>query len=217
YIYELFVENNQLTDLDLSGLTGLYMLTAQNNPLENLNLKECMYLDYLDISSTPITTLDLSHNTNLWELNLSNTSIKMLNNQWVSDTSFFIFKKLIQLKVANTTFCKKLDLSHNPNLYELDISGSAVTWVNLSNNPILLSLYATRSKLTDLILGENDLDYLLEVRIEHTPLEKDKRVLEFADALPDRRNTAPGHLYTYSRYIDEIADRIMRFNWQINQ
>ncbi len=219
YMYELFVENNQLTDLDLSGSPDLYMLTAQNNPLETLNLKECIYLWYLDISSTPITVLDLSRNTKLWELNLNNTSIKVLNNQIVCDTSFFIFKELDQLKVANTRYSISLDLSHNPNLYLLDISGSAITRVNLANNPFMSDLYATRSKLTDLIFGENDLKYLIEVRIENTPLEKDfDRAEAFADALPDRRGeVASGHLYTYSRYITNIAEWVTYKNWLINR
>lgn len=218
YMYELFVENNKLTNLDLSGITDLYMLTAQNNPLKTINLEECEMLGYLDISSTPITTLDLSHNTNLWELNLANTSIEILNNQSFCETSFAILKELENLNVANTSF-DLLDLSSNPRLYMLDISGSAVTRVNLSNNPIMGWLYATRSELTDLIGEKERLGNLVEVRIESTPLEKNstKMIDLVCNFLPNRENQYPGHLYTYSVCVNDLLKYTQSKNWLINQ
>lgn len=217
YMYELFVENNQLIDLDLSGISDLSTLTVQNNPLRNLNLKECLYLEFLDISSTPIKTLDLSHNTNLWEIRLENTSIEVLNNQFICGTSFSVFNKLERLNVAYTGLTS-LDLSNMPRLTTLNISGSTITQLNLSNSNMFYRLYATRSKLTDLICTTGQLKNLYEVRIESTPLEKDLTKIEaLGELLPFRTDTSPGHLYTYSLYVDNLFLYTIPKNWLINQ
>ena len=217
YMYELFVENNQLTELDLSGITDLSSLTVQNNPLKKLILKDCLYVFFLNISSTSLKSLDLSNNTEILVLLMENTSIEVLNNQSVSNMSFSfaVLEKLSRLNVANTPF-KSLDLSHNPRIYSLDISGSTVTQVNLSNT-VISYLCATRSKLTNLICEEK-LKHLSEVRIESTPWEKDPdKMVRLGELLPDRDGMAPGHLYTYSLYIDSLRPFTNSKNWLINR
>lgn len=218
YMYELFVENNQLTELDLSGMTDLYSLTVQNNPLEKLILEDCSCLFFLNISSTSLKSLDLSNNQDLLVLLMENTSMEVLNNQPVSNVSFnfAVLEKLSRLDVANTPF-KSLDLSYNPRIYSLDISGSTVTQVNLSNT-VISYLCATRSKLTNLICEKKDLKNLFEVWIESTPLEKDStKIVRLGELLPNRENMVPGHLYTYSSCVNDLSRYIGPKNWLINR
>ncbi|MCM1031963.1 MAG: hypothetical protein NC410_11055 [Oscillibacter sp.] len=213
-IFDLYIENNQIRELDFSGNPILYILEAQNNPLKVLNFKNEI-LGYLDLSYTQITDLDLSECKALWAIILEETPIKTLNNQVINDTSFLYFDDLQQLNIAYTSFAVS-NLLVGSSVILIDISGSAITQLDISNGQMMY-LYATRSKLTTLIYEENDLNNLFEVRIERTPFEKDwKRLKPFVEELPSRNGTAPGHLYTYSEDIDKIAGIILQRNWLIN-
>ena len=216
-LFELYIENNRIRELDLSENPILYILEAQNNPLRILKLKSEI-LDYMDVSYTQITDLDLRKCKALWAIILEGTPIERLNNDIIRDTSFMFFTELQQLNLAYTSFFTGLNLSVNPNIILLDISGSSITRLDISEGQVMY-LYATHSKLTNLIWGKNGLDNLFEVRIERTPFEKDwdHFLKPFISALPDRRNTAPGHLYTYATNMNDIALKIKTFNWLINQ
>ncbi len=213
-VYELYIQNNLLTELYLSDNQELYSLEVQNNPLKKLNLKNNTFLGYLNASFTQITDLDLSNDTNLWAIYLNNVPIKIINNQPLSDTSFSIFTELNHLSIAYTPF-ESLDLSNNPRVRYIDISGTAITKLNISDLP-MRDLYATHSKLINLIY--NDLSYLYCLRIERTPFEGDSlNMSSLASALPPRTESGPGHLYTYSPWINYFASDFERINWEINR
>lgn len=215
-IFELYIENNRIRELDLSENPILFILEAQNNPLKILRL-ESEILGYMDVSYTQITDLDLRKCKALWAIILEGTPIERLNNDIIRDTSFISFTELQQLNIAYTSSFTELNLSVNPNVILIDISGSSTTRLDISEGQIMY-LYATRSKLTDLIWGENGLDNLFEVRIESTLFEKDwDRLDSFISELPQRTETSPGHLYTYSRHINDLVAPAHSKNWQINQ
>ncbi len=234
-LYHLYAENNQLTYLDVSGNSNLFQLMLGNNkitaiklsvnlsalnlsgnPIENIDLSNNPNLINIDVSFTSITNLDLRNNPNLLLVSLEGLLLDTINDHPICDTSFSMFPKLFILNVASTPFTL-LDLSKNTMLYAVDISGSAITKLDISDIRVQ-KLYATRSKLTNLIWGEDGLDNLFEVRIERTPFEKDWDRLEpFISALPRRSETSPGHLYTYSPNMKEITDRLKPRNWLINR
>ncbi|MDE5638773.1 MAG: hypothetical protein K2I47_03100 [Odoribacter sp.] len=216
-IFELYIENNRIRELDLSKNPILFTLEAQNNPLKILRL-ESEILGYMDVSYTQITDLDLRKCKALWAIILEGTPIERLNNDIIRDTSFISFTELQQLNIAYTSSFTELNLSVNPSVILVDISGSSITRLDISEGQIMY-LYASRSKLTDLIWGENDLDNLFEVRIERTPFEKKNwnDIKSFFYNFPDRRTTAPGHLYTYSSSMKEIYSIIGSYNWLINE
>lgn len=66
--------NNQLTSLNLSGLTSLTKLVCYNNKLTSLNLDGTTGLEFLDCSYNKLTSLDVSKLTKL-------TTLKCYNNQ----------------------------------------------------------------------------------------------------------------------------------------
>ena len=216
-IFILSMNNNQIKELDLSGAPSLYILEAANNPLRNLNLTQNTYLMYLDVSYSQITDLDLSRNISLETINLESTPIKKLNNDVFSDTSFAVFKELQQLNVAHTSSLTALDLSNNSGVILVDISGSAVTQLDISGSQILY-LYATRSKLTDLIYESRNFEKLYELRIERTPFENEEiNIRRLSKNLPPKTVEIPGHLYTYSSYINMYYSDFKRINWLVNQ
>ena len=61
--------NNQLTSLNLSGLTSLTYLVCYNNKLTSLNLDGTTGLEFLDCSYNKLTSLDVSQLTSLTTLN----------------------------------------------------------------------------------------------------------------------------------------------------
>jgi len=66
--------SNPLTSLNLSGLTSLTKLVCYNNKLTSLNLDGTTGLEFLDCSSNQLTSLDVSKLTKL-------TTLKCYNNQ----------------------------------------------------------------------------------------------------------------------------------------
>ncbi len=100
---------------------------------------------------------------------------------------------------------------------ELNISGTGITQLDLSNQEMEY-LYATHSQLTNLIYEKSNFKKLYELRIERTPFEGDSlNMSSLALALPSRTEISPGHLYTYSPWINHFASDFARNNWMINQ
>ena len=214
-LFSLWLGNNQITALNTSNNPDLSVLYLENNLLQELDLSKNTLLTCLDVSFNFIKDLDLSNNIDLMIINMERVPIKILNNHLINDTSFAKFSILWQLNVAYTSF-DSLDLSNNSILQDVDISGSTITQLNISNIRVR-SLYATRSKLTNLIWGQNGLNNLYELRIESTPFEKVwDNINTLSGDLPKRSETNPGHLYTYSPHIDLL--KINRNDyWLINQ
>lgn len=69
--------NNQLTSLNLSGLTSLTSLTCYGNKLTSLNFDGTTGLEYLDCGDNPLTSLDVSQLTSL-------KTLKCYSNQLTS-------------------------------------------------------------------------------------------------------------------------------------
>lgn len=212
----LWLGNNQLKDFDISKNLNIAILEIENNPIKKLDLSKHTNLSGLNVSYTQITELDLSKSVNLQSIILEGLSIETFNNNLISDTSFAIYSQLWQLNVAYTPFTA-LDLSNNPKINHIDISGTAITQLDISVLQIRC-LRATRSKLTNLICTSNNLRNLYELRIERTPFEKNSNEMyNLSLILPQRSVDFPGHLYSYSPYIDNLAFCLDGMNWLINQ
>ena len=127
-----------------------------------------------------------------------------------------MYSILWDLNVASTSF-DSLDLSKNPILSYVNISESEIVKLNISDIRIQ-KLYATRSKLTNLIYERKDLENFYELRIERTPFENDpKNIDRLSKNLPPKTAEVPGHLYTYSSCINTYSSDFKRINWLINR
>lgn len=232
----LYTSNNEFSIIDVSNNPNLFLLETGNNPIKyldlgkntNLMLLDISYtqvsdidlsknigLTFLDVSYTSITSIDLHKNLNLESIVLEGLLIEMFNNHSISDTSFSIYSQLWQLNVAYTPFTA-LDLSNNPKINRIDISGTEISQLDLSYFQIQY-LYASDSKLANLICEKKDLTNLYYLRIERTPFEEVRNnILALALALPLRTEDYPGHLYSYSPFLHDL-EAIGGMNWLINQ
>jgi Leucine-rich repeat (LRR) protein len=64
-LVEMYVEENQLTSLDVSSLTQLDVLACRDNQLTSLNLKGAERLGYLSCQNNRLKELDVSTNPRL--------------------------------------------------------------------------------------------------------------------------------------------------------
>ena len=114
---ELDCSDNQLTSLNLSGLTALTTLYCSDNQLTSLDLSNCNALTRLVCSSNQLTSLDLSGLTALTELDCSDNQLTSLN-------------------LSSLTALTTLNCSDNQ-LNSLDVSGcTALTILNCSDNQL---------------------------------------------------------------------------------
>ncbi len=120
----LNADYNNLTELDLSGNTGLLSVSLFGNRLEILNLDGLELLEFLDVEENyTLPALDLSTNTGLVSL-------------WLTGNL------LTELDVSMLTELATLDCSDN-HLASLDVSGLP-----------LIELYCLYNPLTEITLGD---------------------------------------------------------------
>ena len=121
----LYCHNNNLTSLDVSGLTALTDLACYNNNLTSLDISGFTALTELNCFSNNLTSLDASGLTALTTLNCGT------NNN------------LTSLDVSGLTALTSLSCYSNNNLTSLDISGlTALTYLYCYGNN-LTSILAT--------------------------------------------------------------------------
>ena len=115
-LVELACASNNLTSLDVSGLTKLKYLTCNGNSnLTSLTTTNCTALTDIYCFSTAITSLNLTTNTALETLNCSKTNLTELQ---VPD-----MPKLNYLNVKDCTSLQQLYCNNCPLLDQLNISG----------------------------------------------------------------------------------------------
>lgn len=124
-LWQIYCDNNELKRFDLSTVPSLKMLRCNNNPLEELNLEHNAKLDYLDCYNCTLDELDVTHNPVLRILYCYETRDNEVDG------------------VAATRRGKltELDLSKNPELYELRCSNNPLPELDLKNNPKLEILF----------------------------------------------------------------------------
>ena len=106
----LTLDNNQLTNIDVSKNTALTNLSLNNNQLTNINLSKNTALTRLELFNNQLTNIDVSNNTALQSLNLE-------KNQLTS-----------------------IDISKNTSLTYLTLSNNQLTSIDVSSNNNLTRL-----------------------------------------------------------------------------
>lgn len=71
--------NNDLTSLDLTGLTSLIYFGAENNNLSAIDLSQLAALESAFFKDNPLTSLNLNGLPVLWHLNVSNTLLASID------------------------------------------------------------------------------------------------------------------------------------------
>ena len=89
-VAEIFLENNKIRSIDLSGNTLLKGLYISNNYLTEINLEKNVDLGYLDVNNNRLESINLVNNVNLSSLYINNnrlTSLDISNNNYITDLS----------------------------------------------------------------------------------------------------------------------------------
>ena len=84
----LYVWDNELTSLDVSGLLNLYKIYCMNNAITNLNVSNTPALTQLLCYDNQLTSLDVSNNSVLTSLSCDNNELTSLD---VSNNSALIY------------------------------------------------------------------------------------------------------------------------------
>lgn len=126
--------NNQLTELNLSGLTSLTTLVCFNNKLTSLNLDGLTGLECLDCGYNSLTSLDVSQLTSLKTLNCYSNQLATLD---VSKLTSLTILKCFSNQLTS------LDVSKLTNLTILECYGNQLSALDIT--PL--------TKLTDLVCG----------------------------------------------------------------
>ena len=174
----LYCYNNQLTSLNVTGLTSLLNFNCMHNPdLGSITgLSDCSAVTYFNCSDCGLNSLDVGHMTNLGDLWCSNnlfTTLSVNNKRHlttlVANDNLFLEElecyscALTGLEVYNCPVLNYIDCEENQ-LTELDItscpalmyllcSSNQLTEVDISDNPELLYLWCHDNQLTSVDLS----------------------------------------------------------------
>lgn len=143
---ELICIRTKITSLDLSNNTSLTKLDCYENQLRSLDLGENKVLTELDCHGNQLPSLDLSKNTALIELNCYNNQLTNIN---LSENT-----ALTELNCDKNQL-PSLDLSKNTSLTELNCDRNQLTGLDLSGNADLTILYCCENQLTSLDVSKN--------------------------------------------------------------
>ena len=143
---ELYCDDNDMTELDLSKNTKLRILDCGNNQLTSLDLRNNTALEHLGCSFNELTSLDVSSNIALKDFGC-------------------VGNKLTSLNLSNNTALTRLDcngnelaslvVSGNTALEYLRCNGNQLTSLDLSKNTALTRLDCERNRLAFLDLRNN--------------------------------------------------------------
>jgi Leucine-rich repeat (LRR) protein len=75
----LYVDNNNLTSLNVTQNTALTLLSCSGNSITSLDVRQNTALDYLDARFNLLTEINLSQNTVLQTLSLNDNQLTLLN------------------------------------------------------------------------------------------------------------------------------------------
>ena len=142
---------NQLTSLNVTGLSNLLQLGCGENQLTSLNVSGLTNLQYLNFIGNQLTSLDVSGLTNLQNLECWGNQLKSLDVSGLSNLEYLSCYKnqLTSLDVSGLTNLKYLGCSDNK-LTSLFIKNGTPYWKQLffQNNLDLAYICANDSDLT---------------------------------------------------------------------
>jgi len=155
-VESILAYENPLVNINLPDNPMLDLLGISNTLLTELDITHCPNLSFIDFSYTDITQIDFSNNIALKSINSIYTSLETLvitHNlnletvymPWgnISGTIDFSGSNLLRsFVVLENPVDAVINTEGAPNLEELDLQGSQITELDLSQNTLLTSVYA---------------------------------------------------------------------------
>ena len=195
-ITELNCSYNELTALDVRGLTALQELYCQNNMLTSLDVRELTGLHTLYCGKNWFTALDIRGLTALQELYCNDNEIASLDARGLT---------ALQALHCDNNRLTSLDVQGLTALQELDCSSNAIASIDVRGLTGLRILYCENNRLTSLdvqgltalqllVCSDNQLTALnvqglpaLQALVfQHNRLEEDA-LIRILNSLPERR------------------------------
>ena len=140
-ITELDCSSNELTALDVRGLTALQELYCQNNMLTSLDVRELTGLHTLYCGKNWFTALDIRGLTALQELYCNDNEIASLDARGLT---------ALQALHCDNNRLTSLDVQGLTALQELDCSSNAIASIDVRGLTGLRMLYCDNNRLTSL-------------------------------------------------------------------
>lgn len=136
----LHCQNNNLTSLDVSSLTNLQYFTCSYNQLTNLNMGSLQHLETLECSNNQLTNVDISGvGSSLYSFNCSYNQLTSID--------LSAHYNLISLGYSYNAI-PNLDLSAMTNLKNLDLESTQTTVLDVSHMTNLESLDCALNQIT---------------------------------------------------------------------
>ena len=205
---DLFCNDNNLTELDVSENPELKRLICYNNSLTSLNLNKNTKLESLNCNKNKLTVLDLRENKSLWWLRCNNnclTSLDLRNNLKIRDLQVG-FQRYQILANDDRTY----DLHQLPGKFELD-GVTTGSWKGGTVDPATWILKANSTTVTyDYEVDDDGFEFsvTLDVHWHNYQWEHDgtkhRKVCTTANCpglTADQEAEGP-HIYTNAKDID---------------
>jgi uncharacterized repeat protein (TIGR01451 family) len=135
-----------LTNIDVTPFTNLQSLVVTGNNLSSLNLSGLTQLNYLDCSQNQLTSIDLSSNPNIRTLYCGGNALTSLNISGMPN--------LLELYCFNNNI-SSLNLSQNLALQFLVCDNNALTNLDVTANTALTDLYYSNNNIANIDLINN--------------------------------------------------------------
>ncbi len=166
-LQKLFIQNNQVAVINLSGFNLLDSFTFSGNPVSSLNLSGCSSLGYLDLlNMNNLTYLNVNGCSSLPSVT-SNSPLVFLDVTGCNTQTIFVnYSQLTSLNLSNITV-PVVSLSYNPllsnitfgnnspNITNLTILEAPITNLDLSAFTSLTSLWCTGNTALQTIFMKN--------------------------------------------------------------
>lgn len=135
-----------ITELDVSGNTGLISLLASDNSISTLNMQGTNNIALLDLAGNKLTGIDVSQLTSLSSLNLASNNMKAVD---VSSNTLLTYLNLSGMSIDS------MDVSENTQLETLDLSSNLIATIDISKNTALTELCLSDNKLEKIDVSKN--------------------------------------------------------------
>jgi len=179
-LFNLFCNQNKITELDVSNNTALKSLDVRGNRLTELDVSNNTALISLDVSWNQLTELDVSNNVALVDLRCSYNKLTKLDvSQNIALTRLYVlWNQLTELDVSNNialtdlqggaNYLAELNVSKNTALEFLCCGNNQLAELDVSNNTALRYLDVSWNQLTELDVSNNIA--LTQISVSHNQL-----------------------------------------------
>lgn len=144
----LNINYNNLTTLNLTGNPNLQIVTCEFNDLVSMELNQCFNLETLNCRINEISSIDVSNNINLIDLDISGNLINEI------DLTNNLNLEILDVGGNNLSL---LDLSNNDFISNLNCESNSITSLNLLDMPNLEFLQCRHNQITNLDVTNNEL------------------------------------------------------------